>query len=65
MAYIGYNKLWESEFHIIVSAKDRVQYININQFKLKVIDTYQRGEKVTTSFELSKPEDVNNKIYLE
>ena len=38
MAYLGYDKLWQSQFHRNVSAKDRVQDINLNQLKLKVID---------------------------
>ena len=39
MAYIPYNKLWESELDNIVSKKDRVQDLNINQLKLQVPDT--------------------------
>ena len=39
MAFLSYNKLWESEFDNIVSEKDEVQDININQLKLKVHDT--------------------------
>ena len=34
MAYISYNKLWESEFDNIVSKKDKLQDININETKL-------------------------------
>ena len=30
MAYISYDKLWRSEFYNNVSAKDRVQDINLN-----------------------------------
>ena len=45
MAYIGYDKLWRSEFYINVSAKDRVQDINLNQMKLKVDDTYKKDGK--------------------
>ena len=39
MAHISYNKLWESEFNKIVSKKDKVQDIKINQLKLEVHDT--------------------------
>ena len=39
MPYISYDKLWRIEFYNIVSAKNKVQAININQFKLKVNDT--------------------------
>ena len=35
MAYISYNKLWESDFDNIVSKKDKVQDIKINQKNLK------------------------------
>ena len=30
MAYISYNKLWESEFDDIVSKRDKLQDLNIN-----------------------------------
>ena len=40
MAYISYNKLWESEFDNFVSKKDKLQDLYINQLKLKVHDTY-------------------------
>ena len=36
MAYKSYDKLWISEFYNIVSAIDRMQDINLNQFKFKV-----------------------------
>ena len=39
MAYISYNKLWDSEFDNMVSKKDKVQDMNINQLKLKVHDS--------------------------
>ena len=42
MACISYDKLWTSEFFNKVSAKDKVQDINLNQFKLKIIDTYKK-----------------------
>ena len=35
MAYISYNKLWESEYDGIVSKRDKLQDLNINQLKLK------------------------------
>ena len=40
MAYISYNKLWESEFDVIVSKRDQLQDLYINQLKLEVHDTY-------------------------
>ena len=40
MAYISYNKTWESEIDGIVSKRDKLQDINIIQLKLEVHDTY-------------------------
>ena len=64
MAYISYNKLWESEFDGIVSKRDKLQDSNIKQLKLEVHDTYKKDEKLTTNFE---PIDnsVINKGYLD
>ena len=61
MAYISYNKLWESEFDGIVSKRDKLQDLNINQLKLEVHDTYEKDEKLTTNFEAVNDEDVLNK----
>ena len=63
MAYISYKKLWESEFDGIVSKRDKLQDININQLKLEVHDTYKKDEKVTTNFETVIDDDVINKAY--
>ena len=63
MAYISYNKIWESEYDNIVSEKHKVQDINKNQIKLEVYDTSQKDEKIT-SFKPSD-EDVINKFYLD
>ena len=65
MAYISYNKLWESEFDGIVSKRDKLQDLNINQLKLEVHDTYKKDEKLTTNFKPSNNEDVINKAYLD
>ena len=51
MAYISYNKLWESEFDNIISKRDKLQDLNTNHLKLKVHDTYKKDEKITTHFE--------------
>ena len=64
MAYISYNKLWESEFDGIVSKRDKLQDLNINQLKLEVHDTYKKDEKIT-NFEPADNEDVINKGYLD
>ena len=58
MAYISYNKLWESEFDGIVSKRDKIQDLNINQLKLEVHDSYKKDEKITTNFEAVDDEDV-------
>ena len=65
MAYISYNKLWESEFDGIVSKRDKLQDSNISQLKLEVHDTYKKDEKITTNFEAVNDEDVINKAYLD
>ena len=65
MAYIKYNKLWESEFDGIVSKRDKLQNANINQLKLEVHDTYKKDEKLTTNFEPTDNLDVINKGYLD
>ena len=65
MAYISYNKLWESEFDGIVSKRDKLQDLNINQLKLEVHDTYKKDEKIKTNFEPVDNEDVINKAYLD
>ena len=65
MAYISYNKLWESEFDGIVSKRDKLQDANISQLKLEVHDTYKKDEKLTTNFEPIDNSDVINKGYLD
>ena len=65
MAYISYNKLWESEFDGIVSKRDKLQDLNINQLKLEVHDIYRKDEKLTTNFEPNDNEDVINEGYLD
>ena len=42
MAYISNNKLWESEFDGIVSKRDKLQVLNINQLKLKIHYSYKK-----------------------
>ena len=65
MTYISYNKLWESEFDGIVSKRDILQDLNINQLKHKVNDAYKKGEKITTNVEPTDDSDVINKAYLD
>ena len=63
MAHISCNKLWESEFDGIVSKRDKLQDLNINQLKLELHDTYKKDEKLTTNFEPNDNSDVINKGY--
>ena len=65
MAYISYNKLWESEFDGIVSKRDKLQDLNINNLKLEVNDSYKKDEKITTNFEPVDNNDVINKGFLD
>ena len=65
MAYISHNKLWESEFDGIVSKRDKLQGLNINQLKLEVHASYKKDEKITTNFEPNDNSDVINKGYLD
>ena len=65
MAYISYNKLWESEFDGIVSKRDKLQDSNINQLKLEIHDIYKKDEKTTTNSEAVNDVDVINKAYLD
>ena len=65
MAYISYNKLWESEFDGIVSRRDKLQDANISQLELEVHDNYKKDEKITTNFEPVDDEDVINKAFLD
>ena len=57
--------MWESEFDGIVSKRDKLQDLNINQLKLEVHDTYGKDEKITTNFEPIDNSDVVNKGYLD
>ena len=61
MAYISYSKLWESQFDGIVSKRDILQDLNINQLKLEMYDTYKKDEKITANFEAVDDSDVINK----
>ena len=65
MAYISYIKLWESEFDGIVSKRDKLQDLNINQLKLEVHDTYKKRRKKTTDFQPTNDSDVINKAHLD
>ena len=65
MAFISYNKLWESEFDGIVSKRDKLQDLNINNLKLEIHDTYKKDERISTDFEPVDDSDVINKGYLD
>ena len=63
MIYISYNKAWKSEFDNIVSKREKLQDLNINQLKLEVHETYKKDKKIKTDFEPIDNEDVINKAY--
>ena len=65
MAYISYSKLWEKESQEIISKKDKVQDMNINQLKLEVHDTSEENEKIKTNFEAVNDQGVINKFFLD
>ena len=65
MAILSYNRLWESKFDGIVSKRDKLQDLNINQLKLEVHDTYKKDEKITKNVEATDISDVINKGYLD
>ena len=65
MAYISYKKLWKNEFDNLVSKRNKLQDLNINQLKLGVHDTYKKDEKIKTDFEPTDDLDVINKAYLD
>ena len=65
MVYISYDKSWRSAFYYNVSARDRVQDINLAQLKLKVNDTYGKDDKIPTTFDVLNDEDVINTAYLD
>ena len=45
MAYMSYNKLWESEFDGTVSRRNNSQNLKIVQLKLEEHDTYKKARK--------------------
>ena len=57
--------MWESEIGGIVSKRDKLQDLNINQLKLEVPDTSEKDEKISTNFEPVDDSDVINRAYLD
>ena len=49
----------------MVSKRDKLQDLIINQLQLEVHDTYKKDEKLTTNFEPVDNSDVINKGYLD
>ena len=54
-----------NEIDGIVSKRDKLQDLNINQLKLEVHDAYKKDEKLTTNFKPIDNSDVINKGYLD
>ena len=65
MAYISYNKLWESDFDNVLMKREKLQDLNIKKLKLKVNDVYEKDEKLTTNFKPIEDSDVINKAFLD
>ena len=66
LAYISNNKLWPNEFDGMVSKREKLQDLNVNQLKLEVHDTYKIEEdaKIKTNFDPTVDSDVINKSHL-
>ena len=62
MAYISYNKLWESEFDNMVSKKHQLEVLGINQLRLQVHGSYKKDEIITTNFEPTDNTDAKKLI---
>ena len=65
MAYISYNRLWETEFDNTVSRRDKLQHMKINQLDFEVHATYKKDENIATNFETTDDPDVINKVYVD
>ena len=65
MAHNSYDNLWENEFDNIVSKRNKLQDLYINQLKFEIHDSYKKNEKKTTDFEPTDNSDVINKSYLD
>ena len=65
MAYISYNKLWESEINGIVSKSDKLQDLSFSQLKLEVHVTYKKDGKIITNFEPTDDFDDISKSFLD
>ena len=63
MAYISCGKSWRIEFYNVISAKENVQSLNLNQLKLKVNDIYKKNEKITANFEPTNTSDDMTKLF--
>ena len=61
MAYISYKKYWVREFGNNSSKEDKIQDMNIDQLKLERHDTFEKDEKLKTTFEPTDDSDVVNK----
>ena len=55
---------WQNEIDGIVSKRDELQDLNINQLKLEAHDTYKKDEKIK-NFKPTDDTDVINKSYLD
>ena len=65
MAYISYNKWWESEFDGIVSKRDKFTSFTYQPIKTRSTWYLKTDEKLRTKFEPTDTWDVVNKAYLD
>ena len=57
--------MWKSEFGNIVSKRDKLSDLKINQLKLEVQNTYEENEKISSNFQSTDDIYVINKAYLD
>ena len=53
------------EFVNIVSKRNKLQDMNINQLKLELNDSFKKDEKITTNFEPTNDSDALKEAYLD
>ena len=65
MAYFYYDKLWEGEFDNIVSKRDKLQDLKINELSSKYMILMRKDEKITKNFEAVIGKNVINKGFVD
>ena len=62
---MSYDELWSDDVHNKVSAKDRLEDMKFHELKVKVNESDNKFEKLTTNFEPLIDEDVVSKCELD